>query len=190
MSNATAPAKAVTVPRPGRAFIQTERSTHEAWARLILSSPKSAQLMHLLCAQMDDATNAVVISQKTLAKLMKCSVRTVQYAIVPLVEGHWVQCLRLGTTGSINAYVINSRVAWSKGRDDLHLSAFHARVIVDIEDQVPGTIAEVGKLRTVPLVYPGEIQSPAGEGEPAPSQPIFDGLEPEIPVIPSLRDEW
>ena len=169
--------------RPGRTFIQTERATHEAWANLILASPKSAQLMHLLCAQLDDTTNAVVISQKTLAKLMKVTDRTIRNALAPLVSGHWIQVVRLGSTGSINAYIVNSRVAWTKGRDELHLSTFHARVIADADDQLPGMIQEIGKLRTLPLLYPGESQNPVGEGEPPPSQPIFKGLEPALPAL-------
>src|SRR5428012_7874 len=81
----------VTLARPGRQFVQTERATHEAWARLILQNNRSAQLMHVLCSQLDDATNAVVASQKTLAKLMGCSDRTVRNALTPLIEGQWIQ---------------------------------------------------------------------------------------------------
>jgi hypothetical protein len=176
-------ATGVTLPRPGRMFVQTERATHEAWAKLTFAHPKSAQLMHWLCAQLDDTTNAVVISQKTLAKLMGCTDRTVRSALTPLVSGHWIQCLRLGVTGTVNAYVINSRVAWTKGRDDLHLSIFHARVVVDAADQAAGVIEEIGKLRTVPLLYHSEEQLPGGPGLPPPFEPSLPGLEPEPPVI-------
>jgi len=176
--------KAVTLARPGRTFIQTERATHEAWAQLTLANPKSAQLMHLLCAQLDDTTNAVVISQKTLAKLMKCTDRTIRTALTPLVDGHWIQSIRLGTTGTVNAYVINSRVAWTKGRDELHMSSFHARVIADANDQLPGVVEEIGKLRTMPMLYhPGERQLPIGAGLPPPSEPSLPGMEPDLPFI-------
>src|SRR3546814_7957183 len=63
---------------PGH-WVQTERAAHEAWASLIEKAPKAAQLMHILTARVGEH-NAVVISQKTLAALMKCSRRTVQRA--------------------------------------------------------------------------------------------------------------
>jgi hypothetical protein len=174
-------AKHVTLARPGRAFIQTERATHEAWARLILTNNRSAQLMHILCAQLDDTTNAVVISQKTLAKLMNCAERTVRNALQPLIEGHWIQIVQIGQAGTVNAYVVNSSVAWTKGRDDLHLSSFHARVIADADDQKAGTVEMTGKLRTVPLLYAGETALPSGEGLPPPFEPSLPGLEPDFP---------
>ena len=173
----------VTLARPGRQFVQTERATHEAWARLILQNNRSAQLMHVLCSQLDDATNAVVASQKTLAKLMGCSDRTVRNALTPLIEGQWIQVVQLGMSGSVNAYVINSTVAWTKPRDDLHLSAFHAKVIADAADQSKETLEMTGKLRTVPLLYPGETQLPTGPGLDPPAQPSLEGLEPEIPSL-------
>lgn len=172
----------VTLARPGRTFIQTERATHEAWARLILASNRSAQLMHILCAQLDDTTNAVVISQKTLAKLMNCTERTIRNSLQPLINGHWIQVVQIGQAGTVNAYVVNSTVAWTKGRDDLHLSSFHARVIADAEEQKPGTVEMTGKLRTVPLLYPGELQLPTGAGLPPPSEPALPGMEPDLPA--------
>src|SRR3546814_6743754 len=56
---------------PGH-WVQTERAAHEAWASLIEKAPKAAQLMHILTARVGEH-NAVVVSQKTLAALMKCS---------------------------------------------------------------------------------------------------------------------
>ena len=50
-------------------WVQTERAAHEAWAKLTIKSPRSAALMHHLIARMGHQ-NAVVVSQKTLAKLM------------------------------------------------------------------------------------------------------------------------
>ena len=178
-----ATSKHVTLARPGRTFVQTERATHEAWAKLILQNNRSAQLMHILCAQLDDTTNAVVISQKTLAKLLGCSERTIRNALQPLIEGRWIQVVQLGLAGTVNAYVVNSTVAWTKGRDDLHLSAFHARVVADAADQKAETIAMTGKLRTVPLLYQGDEPLPYGEGEPPPFDQSLPGFEPVPPAI-------
>jgi len=177
----------ITLPRPGRQFVQTDRATHEAWAKLIMKNIRSAQLMHVLCAQMDDTTNAVVITQKTLANIMGCSVRTVRNALSPLIEGRWLQVVQLGHAGTVNAYIVNSAVGWTKGRDELHLSAFHARVIADAKDQNPETVAMTGKLRTLPLLYPPEEALPAGEGEPG-AQVALPGFEPVLHGAPRKSD--
>src|SRR3546814_3507747 len=69
---------------PGH-WVQTERAALEAWASLIEKAPKAAQLIHILTARVGEH-NAVVVSQKTLAALMKCSRRTVQRAVDVLAE--------------------------------------------------------------------------------------------------------
>lgn len=51
-----------------RTWVQTERAAHEAWGDLTLKSPRAATLMHKLVALMGHQ-NAVVVPQKTLAKL-------------------------------------------------------------------------------------------------------------------------
>src|SRR3546814_16582538 len=56
-----------TKPQPSR-WVQTDRASHEAWARLRASNPKAGALLHLLAARVGD-TNAVVVSHKTLAEL-------------------------------------------------------------------------------------------------------------------------
>ena len=61
--------------------------------------------------------NAVVVSQKTLAKLMGCNPRTVQRAVADLVSDRWIQAVSLGGAGTINAYVVNDQVAWGQPRD-------------------------------------------------------------------------
>src|SRR3546814_2242583 len=57
-----------TKPQPSR-WVQTDRASHEAWARLSASNPKAGGLLHLLAARVGD-NNAVVVSHKTLAELL------------------------------------------------------------------------------------------------------------------------
>src|SRR3546814_9932103 len=57
-----------TKPQPSR-WGQTDRASHEAWARLSASNPKAGALLHLLAARVGD-NNAVVVSHKTLAELL------------------------------------------------------------------------------------------------------------------------
>ena len=132
-------------------WVQTERAAHEAWAKLTMDSPKAAAVMHHLVANMGHQ-NAVVISQKTLSKMLGCSLRTVKYAVADLVDGNWVQVVQIGQHGTINAYVVNSTVAWVESRDQLHrLSIFHATVVADAEDQTEETLSR-SNLRKLPII--------------------------------------
>ena len=159
-------------------WVQTERAAHEAWARLTIKSPRSAALMHHLIARMGHQ-NAVVVSQKTLSKLMGCNTRTVQRAVADLIADRWIQAVSLGGAGTINAYVVNDQVAWGQPRDQRPaLSVFSAFVVADREDQDTLTL-EHRELRRLPLIYPPEGALPVGEGEPG-GQPSLPTLEPVL----------
>lgn len=165
--------------KPGQ-WVQTERKAHEAWARLIARKPRAAMLLHHLVAQMGHQ-NAVVISQKTLAKLMGVTDRTVRSAVADLLAERWVQVVKMNGPGTVSAYVVNDRVAWGQPRDQLNLSVFSATVVADIEDQDTATIEHV-ELRRIPALYPGERQLPSGAGEQPPSQPSLPGMELDLPA--------
>lgn len=164
--------------KPGK-WVQTEQSSHEAWARLTLAHTKAAALMHLLVSRMDRSTNAVVASHKTLAAMMNSSERSIKNWISTLANDNWLQVVSLGP-GSTNAYVINSVVAWSVSRDNLQYAVFTAQVIAARSDQVPEIKTD---LRRIPVLFPGEDQMPAGPGEAPPSQPYLPGTEPDLPCI-------
>jgi len=165
--------------KPGQ-WVQTERKTHEAWANLVMRKPRAAALAHHLVAQMGHQ-NAVVISQTVLAKLIGCSLRTIQYAIADLVTEKWIQVVRLGK-GKEVAYVVSDRVAWGQSRDQLRLSVFSAVVVADYDDQDNATL-DHADLRRIPTLYPGERQLPTGPGEDPPSQPCIPGMEPDLPAL-------
>lgn len=181
MTRMTAPPATIGTPAASRAghWVQTERKAHEAWAGLIARKPRAAMLLHLLVAQMGHQ-NAVVVSQKTLAKMLSISERTVRRAVEDLAEERWVQVVRLGK-GKEAAYVVNDRVAWGQPRDQLRLSVFSAAVVADFDDQDEALLGH-GDLRRIPTLYPGEQQLPSGPGEEPPSQPTFDGFEPDLPA--------
>jgi hypothetical protein len=80
--------------------------------------------------------------------------------------------VRLGATGTVNAYVVNSRVAWCDLRE---MALFSARIVADVEDQTQQTLSS-DELRRVPMVYPPEEALPAGEW-PSGSQAQLPGLE-------------
>ena len=66
---------------------------------------------------------------------MKCSRRTVQRAVDVLVEDRWIEVRQIGENGTVNAHIINDRVAWSGKRDGIRYSLFTAAVIVSDEEQ-------------------------------------------------------
>ena len=163
-------------------WVQTERATHEAWGLLGAKNPKASALLHILAARVGNH-NAVVVSQKTLARILACSVDTVQRAVKALVAGNWLEVRQIGPSSTVNAYVLNDRVVWATNRDGLRHSLFSAAVVVSDGEQPD--LAEIGRqppLRRLPSIYPGERQLPTGPGEDPPSQPFIDGLEPDLPA--------
>lgn len=175
--------------QPSGQWVQTERAAHEAWATLIAKAPKAAQLMHILTARVGEH-NAVVVSQKTLSALMRCSRRTVQRAVDVLVEDRWVELRQIGDNGTVNAHIINDRVAWSGKRDGIRYSLFSAAVIISESEQPDqGELERQDPLRTLPSLFRDEVQLPDGEGLPPPSQPFFDGMEPDLPATERQEPE-
>ena len=152
-------------------WIQTERKALETWANLTMTSPRASALLQHLVARMGHQ-NAVVISQKTLAKMMGCTSRTVQRALDDLIKGQWVQVVQIGAAGSVNCYVINSKVAWGEARDHLRLAVFTANVVADAEDQTPETLGHK-KLKTIQVTYaPGAAPPDDAEDPPLPFGPV------------------
>ena len=149
-------------------FVQTEQSAHEAWAKLIIHSPKPAAMLHLIISRMDRGSNAVVISHSNLGKLMGVkSVNTIKRYLAILIKEKWIQSVSLGV-GSVNAYVVNSAVAWGRSRDQLKMSQFTAQVVTTAEDQKS---LDSPELRKIPVVFSHEQQMPAGDGLEPPAQP-------------------
>jgi DNA-binding transcriptional MocR family regulator len=172
---------------PGN-WVQTERAAHEAWAGLIQKAPKAAQLMHILTARVGEH-NAVVVSQKTLSDLMKCSRRTVQRAVDVLVADRWIEIRQIGENGTVNAHIINDRVVWSGKRDGIRYSLFSAAVVISDAEQPDA--AELGNqepLRRLPSLFRDEGQLPSGDGLPPPSQPFLSGMEPDLPATNQEED--
>lgn len=174
---------ALPAQKPKGHWVQTDRSSHEAWAALTRKSPLAAQVMHLLAARVGDH-NAVVISQGTLAKLAGASRRGVQNAIAVLERERWIELRQIGDRGTVNAHVINDRVVWTGSRDGLRTSLFSAVVVLsDTEQPDREDLGAQQPLRRLPRLFPGERQMPAGEGEPPPSEPSLPGMEPDLPAM-------
>ena len=162
--------------------MQTERAAHEAWAELMRDSPNAAMLMHLLVARVGEH-NAVIVSQKTMAKLMGRHVNTVKTAFKTLKDRNWIEVRQVGERGTVNAYIINDRVAWTGKRDGIRYSLFSASVVLsDAEQPDRAQLGRQEPLRRLPTLYRDEKQLPTGEGLPPPSEPPFPGMEPDLPA--------
>lgn len=136
--------------------------------------------MHLLVARVG-THNAVVISQDALAKLMKRHRRTVIRAAQDLVSGGWIEIRQIGKNGTVNAYIINDRVAWTGKREGIRYSLFSAAVITTDEEQPDQEyLGQQKPLRRLPRI--GEGQLPSGPGLSPPSEPFLDGMEPDLPA--------
>lgn len=164
-------------------WVQTERSAHEGWAQLVRTNQRAAALLHVLVSQMDSQA-AVVASRSTLAQLVGYSQATVKRAIADLKNDRWIEVIQLGGKGGVNAYVVNSRVAWADSRERLPSARFSAVVIArhDEQDRIDSE-----PLRRIPTLSPGERQLPTGYGQEPPSQPSIDGLEPDLPALSDDR---
>lgn len=163
-------------------WVQTERAAHEAWAALIRKSPLAAQVMHILTSQVGEQ-NAVVISQKVLADFVQGSERGVRDALNILRKDNWIETRQIGGRGTVNAYVINDRVAWLGKRDGIRYSLFTAQVIISENEQPDkDQIGEQAPLRRIPGLYNGESQLPSGDGMPPPSEPALPGMEHDLPA--------
>lgn len=172
-----------TAPSSPGSWVQTDRATHEAWARMSVKSPRASALLHVLVARIGQH-NAVVASQSVLAKLMGCNRRTIVRAIQDLVEGRWIEVRQIGDRGTVNAYVVNDRVAWHGPREGLRYSLFSATVILAESEQPDGReLGQQEPLRKLPRLFPGERQLAGGEGEPPPSEPSLPGMEPDLPAM-------
>jgi len=168
-------------------WVQVERKALELWGDLTARKPRAGQLLLILVGRMGDR-NAVGISQKTIAKLMGCSVDTVQRAVRDLAEENYVQVVRMNGPGTVAAYVVNDRVAWGQPRDELRLSVFSATLVADAADQPESVINDTRPLKKLPRMLPGERQLPTGDGLAPPSEPSLPGMEHNLPALSETAD--
>lgn len=168
--------------RPKGTWVQTQLKAHEEWAKLAISHPRASSVLHVLLANLG-RSNAVVVSQRTLATMANCSRATLQRALDTLRDGNWIEVRQIGPTGTANAYIINDRVAWYGKREGMRYSLFSATVLVSEEEQPDR--AELGQqppLNMIPELFPDERQLPVGDGMAPPSQPFLPDMTPDLPA--------
>jgi len=161
-------------------WVQTERKAHEAWAELCVRKPRAAAMLHRLVALMQPHGNVVVISMGDLAKVMGCAERTAYRAADDLIEGRWVQ--RIKVSGSVFGFAVNSEVAWAGFRAAKYDGGVFTAAVVSTRselDKPPVT------LRRVPILFPpGEKALPQETGGEPGSQTSLPGFDRSCEIHP------
>jgi hypothetical protein len=139
---------------PGGAWVQTERRAHEQWAKLSVSSPRAASVLHVLVSQIG-RHNALVTSQANLARAAGCSIATLKRSLALLREQSWIEIKQIGPTGTACAYVVNDRAVWTGKRDGISCSLLSAAVLLSDDEQPDkGKLDTQGPLVRLPSMYP------------------------------------
>ena len=154
-------------------FAMLELASLEGLAELVREAPKAAELIVQLIRRMQPGAGGVVIaSRETMRELLGSSMPTVDRALKVLIEGGWVQRIKVGGTPAL---AINHRVAWIGPRGDLQHAVFGATVIASRSEQDALSLSPP-PMKTVPILQQGEQPVAHGEGLPPPSQPGLDGI--------------
>jgi DNA-binding transcriptional MocR family regulator len=125
-----------------------DRAALTKLAKLSVESPRAAAVLNVLVSTLG-RHNAVVVSQQALAQLCGCSLRTVQTALKTLEKRLWIEVRQIGPSGTVNAYIVNDRVAWNGNRDGIRYSMFSATVLISEDEQSGGYMGEPGDLNKI-----------------------------------------
>lgn len=174
-------------------FLQVTRGYLKDMRELAKRSPAAHQVLWLLAERMN-RTNAVVISQKTMGQILGYSRATLNRAITLLKNERWVQVV---TTGTSNAYIVNSKVLW-RDHGGKRYASFFAEVVVSEEEQLHSIEQWDGvELRHLPILSASEDVVVTNEDLPPPDQKDLlpaDRVEfPHAEVDPKtgeISDPW
>ena len=159
-------------------FLQLTRGYLRDMRELAKRSPAAHQVLWLLAERMNK-TNAVVISQKTMGQILGYSRATLNRAITLLRNERWVQVV---TTGTSNAYIVNSKVLW-RDQGGKRYASFFAEVVVSEDEQShPIENWEGIELRSLPILQGNEQVLMTNEELPPPDQQ--DLLPPDPLELP------
>ncbi len=151
--------------------------------QLIAKEPTAARVLnHLIRLTEPGSGGVVIISRATLGKMLRVSDPTVGRAIRVLVEGSWIQRMRVG---GAYALAVNRSVAWTGPRGKMDHAVFNAVVVASREEQSEDALASPD-LRRVPTIAPGELLIPVGEVTP-PAQELIPGTEPVLTTQAKLE---
>lgn len=161
-------------------FVQFTRGHLKDMRGLARRSPAAWQVFALLTERMNKS-NAIVISQATIAQILGYTRTTINSAVKLLERESWVQVVKVG---QVNAYVINSKVVWrDHSGSGKRFSGFFAQVVASEDEQAhPIEDWDNVQLRHVPVLMPGELPI-VGDDELSPPDQA-DLLPPGLEEFP------
>ena len=93
---------------------------------------KDYQLMAYFYDRMN-RSNALIVSQARLCKVLNCHRNTVRAVIQRLEQLRYIDIVKVGVQ---NCYIVNEQVAWKTGRGKKDKAIFSATVVADWDDQL------------------------------------------------------
>lgn len=155
-----------TVRKDPADFVQVTRGYLKDMRELARRSQPAHQILWLLTERMNK-TNAVVMSQATMAQILGYSPATIKRGVALLKDERWVQTVNIGTA---NGYIVNSKVLW-RDRGGKRYASFFAEVVVSESEQIrPIEDWDGVELRQMPILRPGERPLVDNSKVPPPDQ--------------------
>lgn len=183
---ATIGAPITQVVGPGRAtFAMVEKAALLNIDVLMRQDMQAARLIMSLIRLMEPGSaGVVVISRQSMAELLGVSLPTVQRALKTLIEGHYVQRIKIG---SAYAIAVNKAVAWVGPRGGMDHAVFTATVVASRSEQDALSLAP-GELKQLPIAHPSESILAVGNDPEPPFQPGLDGVTPPVALTGDAAD--
>lgn len=156
----------VNLKKDPRDFVQLTRGNMKDMRELSSKSLAAFQVLFLIAERMNKS-NALVISQATLAEILGYSRNAINVAVKLLEKERWVQIIKIGQS---NAYIANAQVVWRDASGKRYTS-FNAQVVAsESEQDRPIENWENVQLRHVPILGPSEEPIVGDEELPPPDQ--------------------
>lgn len=149
-------------------WLQLEKKAAKELQTLAIRSPAAMGTLMYMVNHMS-RSNALVVSQKAMAKELGISLKSVGNSVRLLADHHFIETIKVGNT---SVYVVNSRVAW-QGERGARFAAFGADVIA-IESEQDRPIDELPPLKSVPQLREGERVLVGNEPMDPPDQGEMD----------------
>ena len=180
------PVKSTSAIKPDvKDFVQYTRGYLKNQRELARRSPAAWQVFTLLTERMNKS-NAIVISQSTMAEILGYTRTTINSAVKLLEKENWMQVLKVG---QVNAYVINNKVVW-RDRGGKRYASFSADVVVSESEQARAIENwDNVELRHVPVLMPGDLPIVGDEDLPPPDQRDLIPPDADLEFPRVIRDE-
>ncbi len=161
-------------------FVMVEKAGLDWLDELHQESPPARRVIDRLVRLLSPGNGGVVIaSRQALLELMPgMTLRTLARAINTLVQGGYVQRVKIGTA---NGFAVNERIAWvGHQRERVH-AVFSATVVASSTEQDQFALNPPPP-KPIPVARLNEMVIAYGPGKEPPAQEHIPGMEPVVRV--------